>query len=157
MIKSKKHQFSINLAQYVKRRNGVPLGAAGSMSNMLSRSFGAGYFAEFWRYWNPIWGYYLSCKVFTPAKHYLPTELALLLTFLVSGIMHDLATMVVRGAPAFLFTPWFVLMALSIIVSDVLGIRYRQFNWLVRAAINTSYIGISLYLTVIFRWHFDLP
>ncbi len=34
----------LSLAQYVKKRNGVPLGASGSMTNMLSRSFGAASF-----------------------------------------------------------------------------------------------------------------
>ena len=48
-----------SLAEYVKYRNGVSLGAKGSLVNMLKNSFGAGSFRQFWKYWNPIWGYYL--------------------------------------------------------------------------------------------------
>ena len=47
---------SLTLSQYVKFRNGVPLGDSQSLSNMLHRSLGAASFAEFWQYWNPIWG-----------------------------------------------------------------------------------------------------
>lgn len=34
----------LTLSAYVKRRNGVPLGASGSLQNMLVRSLGAGTF-----------------------------------------------------------------------------------------------------------------
>ncbi len=54
----------LSLADYVQRRNGVALGARRSMRNMLWRSLGAGSFAKFWHYWNPIWGLLLgqSCS-----------------------------------------------------------------------------------------------
>ena len=77
----------LSLAQYVKKRNGVPLGASGSMTNMLSRSFGAASFPIFWHYWNPIWGYYLSRNVMSPLASFLPFSLATFLTFLVSGAL----------------------------------------------------------------------
>lgn len=38
---------TLSLSQYVKKRNGVPLGASHSMRNMLSRSFGAKSFPIF--------------------------------------------------------------------------------------------------------------
>lgn len=50
----------LTLAQYVHRRNGVPLGDSGSLRNMLIRSFGAGSFGRFWQYWNPIFDYGLG-------------------------------------------------------------------------------------------------
>ena len=56
----------LSLAQYVLRRNGVPLGAPHSLQNMLYRSFGAGTYAGFWQYWNPIWGYGLGKYVYAP-------------------------------------------------------------------------------------------
>jgi hypothetical protein len=57
---------NLTLSQYVHRRNGVPLGDAKSLPNMLHRSFGAASFAAFWQYWNPIWGYGLGKYVYTP-------------------------------------------------------------------------------------------
>ncbi len=38
---------TLSLSQYVKKRNGVPLGASHSIRNMLSRSFGAKSFPIF--------------------------------------------------------------------------------------------------------------
>ena len=54
----------VTLSQYVKRRYGIRLGGAGSLTNMLHRSLGAGSFSHFWQHWNLIWGYYLARFVF---------------------------------------------------------------------------------------------
>ncbi len=51
---------SLSLGEYVQRRNGAPLGGAGSLRIMLHRSLGARSFAAFWQHWNPIWGYALG-------------------------------------------------------------------------------------------------
>lgn len=53
---SRRANRTTTLSEYVERRNGVPLGARGSLANMLRRSLGARSFAGFWRYWSPIWG-----------------------------------------------------------------------------------------------------
>ncbi len=59
------HQWQrVRLVQYVYRRNGVPLGDSNSLRNMFIRSFGAGSFARFWQYWNPIFGYGLGKYVY---------------------------------------------------------------------------------------------
>ena len=98
---------TLSLSQYVKKRNGVPLGASHSMRNMLSRSFGAKSFPIFWQYWNPIWSYYLSRNVMRPLASFLPISLSILITFLVSGALHDLAVSVIKWNIIVFFTPWF--------------------------------------------------
>jgi len=103
-------QTTLSLSQYVKKRNGVPLGANHSMRNMLSRALGAKSFPIFWHYWNPIWGYYLSRNVMRPISQFLPMWLAVLLTFLVSGALHDIAVALVKCQAIFFFTPWFGIM-----------------------------------------------
>ncbi len=135
------------LAEYVKKRNGVALGAPGSMRNMLERSLGAGSFVLFWRYWNPIWGYYLSRKVMKPLSRFLPVWLAILLTFAVSGALHDLAISLAKGQWTLLFTPWFFLMGVIILVSGRLAISYHAQPWLIRATINSTLIAGSLLVT----------
>src|SRR3546814_14946088 len=95
-----------SLSQSILRRNGVPAGARGSLRNMFQRSLGASTFAGFWRHWNPVFGYALGRYVFAPLKRAVPSALALVATFVVCGAIHDLVIMAVRGAPAFLFTPW---------------------------------------------------
>lgn len=137
----------LSLAQYVKKRNGVPLGASDSMKNMLSHSFGASSFPVFWRYWNPIWGYYLSRNVMRPVANFLPISLATFITFLVSGALHDIAVSIIKWKAILFFTPWFGLMGLMVIGSKGAGISYGHVSWPVRALINASFIFISLGIT----------
>lgn len=138
---------SLSLSQYVKKRNGVALGGSRSMRNMLSRSMGAKSFAAFWHFWNPIWSYYLSRYVMRPLNTYLPVWFAVLITFIVSGALHDLAVSLVKWNTVVFFTPWFGLMGFIVIVSSKIGVSYGHFNWYVRAFINVSIIGASLCLT----------
>ena len=68
-------EVKLVLSDYIKKRNGVPLGASNSLRNMLYRSLGAGKFSVFWRYWNPIWSYYLGKYIFIvplPPSIFLP-------------------------------------------------------------------------------------
>ena len=126
----------MNLSNYVKKRNGVPLGNRDSLSNMLNRSLGAGKFSIFWQYWNPIWGYYLGKNIFKPLKFIFPPALSLIITFVVCGFIHDLAIMLLKWKFTLLRTQWFLLMGLSVIFGDYAKIEYSKFPWIARAAIN---------------------
>jgi hypothetical protein len=111
---------------------------------MLVRSLGADSFAGFWRYWNPIFGYGLGRFVFVPLKRVAPVPLALLATFVVSGAVHDLVTAAVRGSGAFLFTPWFFLLGLGVLLGDALKMDTSSWAWSVRAAVNVAYLAACL-------------
>ncbi len=136
----------MNLSDYIKRRNGVPLGHSDSLRNMLSRSLGAGKFSIFWQYWNPIWGFYLGKYIFKPLKLMFPQALSLLITFVVCGFIHDLAIMLLKWEFTLLLTPWFLFMGLSVIISDYAKIDYSKFSWIVRAVINITIISGCLFL-----------
>jgi len=140
------HQQALTLAGYIRRRNGVPAGARGGLRNMLARSFGAQSFAGFWRYWNPVFGYIFGRYVYQPARRVLPRAFALIVTFLVCGVVHDLVTMAVRGAPAFLFTPWFFFLGLGVVVSEALGWHTGALSRGGRTAINAAYLVAALAL-----------
>lgn len=146
----------LTLAQYVERRNGVPLGAPNSLRNMLHRSLGAGSFAGFWQYWNPIWGYGLGKYVYAPLRRVLPPWIALILTFVVSGGIHDLATMAIRGSGAFLFTPWFFLLGIGVVLGRAVGMDLSSRPWLVRAGVNLTYIAVCLAVTLIAKQFFAI-
>lgn len=139
-------QNTVSLAQYVKKINGVPMGAKRSMRNMFLRAFGAHSFSAFWHYWNPIWGYYLSRKVMKPLCLYTPIWLAAFLTFLVSGALHDIAISIVKWELIIFFTPWFGLMGALAVLSKKFAISYTG-PWLVRAIINAIIICSTLLLT----------
>jgi D-alanyl-lipoteichoic acid acyltransferase DltB (MBOAT superfamily) len=134
----------LTLAKYVRRRNGVPLGAPGGLRAMFARSLGASSFAGFWRYWNPIFGYLLGRYVFVPLKRVLPSSLSLVLTFVVCGALHDLVTSVVRGSPAFLFTPWFLFLGIGVLLGSALRMDTSSRSWSVRAGVNFAYLALCL-------------
>ena len=133
-----------------KRRNGVPLGGSGSLSHMLYRSLGASSFNQFWRYWNPIWGYYLSRYIFSPLKSLLPTSIALVLTFTFSGFLHDLVVSLIKREMVLVITPWFFVIGMSIIISQALHIQYKELNWYWCAMINISYLIGTFFLSTYF-------
>lgn len=139
----------LTLYRYIRRRNGVPAGAAGGLRNMLYRAFGAPTFAGFWRYWNPVFGYALGRYVFVPLKRALPVPLALVATFVICGALHDLVTAAVRGAPAFLFTPWFFFLALGVLCGQASGLDLSGRRWLLRAGANFAYVAVCLALTLV--------
>ena len=140
-------QKAVSLAKYVKKRNGVAIGASGSMKNMFQRALGAGSFTQFWHYWNPVWGYYLSRNVMKPASSFLPVWLAVLITFAVSGGLHDIAVSVVKWQFILFFTPWFVFMGLMVVVTKYLDLTYGGLPWGVKAVINSAFIGVCLAAT----------
>jgi len=126
----------LNLSDYVKKRNGVPLGASNSLRNMMIRSLGAGKFSQFWIYWNPIWSYYLGKYIFKPLKRIFPPALSLILTFAFCGFLHDLAIMSLRWNFELLLTPWFLIMGFCVVLGEYAKIDYSKFTWIIRASIN---------------------
>ena len=147
----------LTLAQYVERRNGVPLGDSNSLRNMLQRSFGATSFAGFWHYWNPIWGYGLGKYVYSPLQRVLPAVLALIMTFVISGGIHDLVTMALRRSVTFLFTPWFFVLGVGVMVGRVAGMDLSSRSWGIRASINLAYLVIGLAITLMAKRVLAIP
>ena len=147
----------VTLGQYIRRRNGVPAGAPGSLRNMLNRSLGAGTFAGFWRYWNPVFGYYLGRYIYQPLQRILPRAIALISTFVACGVLHDLVTMAVRGSVTFLFTPWFLLLGTGVVVGGLARLDFSRRPWLVRAGINLAYVGGCLVATIAARRLLSIP
>jgi hypothetical protein len=118
---------------------------------MFFRSLGAGSFAEFWRYWNPIFSYYLGRYVFKPSKRILPPALSLILTFIICGALHDAVSILFRGSFALLFTPWFLFMGLGVVIGNITGLEYSGQRWIFRAVINVFYIGACLSLAILLK------
>lgn len=136
----------MNLADYVKKRNGVPLGASNSLRNMMVRSLGAGKFSKFWIHWNPIWSYFLGLYIFKPLKIIFPFSLSLILTFTFCGFLHDLVIMLLRWNFELLLTPWFLLMGFCVILGEYAKIDYSKFTWIIRAFINMLIILSCLFI-----------
>lgn len=140
---------SISLSAYVKKRNGVSLGASGSLRYMLKNSLGAGTFADFWRYWNPVWGYYLAKFVMRPLSRALPSSVATMLTFSVSGFLHDVAVMLIKLQPSFVLTLWFSVMGSAVVLTSYAQLSYRHVIWPIRALANLSIVASCYWLSTI--------
>jgi hypothetical protein len=137
----------MTLGEYIKKRNGVAMGSSHSFRNNLYRSLGAKNFSTFWNYWNPIFGYYLGKRIFKPLRKYVPPAVALLITFLFCGLLHDAVTTIFRGNVSFFFSIWFVLMAVSVLVTRWLKQDFSTKPWLFRACANMAIISSCLLVT----------
>lgn len=149
-------RHNLTLAQHVALRNGVPLGDGTSLRNMLHRSFGAASYAGFWQYWNPIWGYGLGKYVYAPARRILPPAAAFIVTFIISGGIHDLAMMAVSRSVVFLFTPWFFLLGVGAVLGRAAGMDLGQRPFLIRVTVNFTYLVTCLLLTLLAKRMFGL-
>jgi len=138
----------LTLGQYVHRRNGVPLGASGALSNMLYRSFTADSLTKFWQYWNPIWGYYLSKLVFAPINRYLPRAVAVVMTFLVSGVVHDLAVFALTGTFTGVISVWFLILGMVVMFGQVMHLNYSKLAIHYRVLIHLVYLGLCFAITI---------
>jgi len=128
----------MTLGEYVLMRNGVPLGAKGSLPNNLRNSLGAGSNADFWRHWNPIWGYYLAKLVYLPLNRLVPQWVSTLAAFAVSGALHDLAVGLLGIAWQGFFTGWFLVMGMFLVFSKAFDISYAELSLWQRVAVNVS-------------------
>lgn len=147
----------ITLGDYVRRHNGVPLGASGSNVAMFRRSLGAGSLASFWRHWNPVFGYYLARFVFSPLRRMLPRSFAVVLTFLASGLVHDAVMWLFGSTTRFLFTTWFAFAGVAVVAGSAAGLDYSELRWRTRMAINVAVIATCLGISIVVRRLLSIP
>ncbi len=130
---------------------------------MLTRSFGAGSPAEFWRYWNPVYGHILHYRCYRPLRRWFARGPALLLTFAGSGfLLHDLPfgwwlrVLKTGSLPLPFVSLWFVLIGTGVLLAEALGISYDNKRLGVRIVLNSLAIllplTIALWLNRIVSW-----
>jgi D-alanyl-lipoteichoic acid acyltransferase DltB (MBOAT superfamily) len=141
----------MTLSEYVLKRNGVPLGARGSLANNLGRALGAGSNADFWRHWNPVWGFYLARFIYLPLKSHIPRWLATIAAFAVSGALHDLAVGLLGIAWQSFFTSWFTVMGAFLVLSRSLQIDYSGLSFVLRVLLNIGSLIICYAITMQLR------
>ncbi len=134
------HRPSLN--QYLRFRLGNK-GGWRAWFNFFIQPFGAASFAQFWRLWNPVYGYYLYYFSYSPLSRVMPRDAAMLTTFVACGfLLHDL--------PAWVFTravlpPGATIAFMMFGLGAVLGERFHMdlSSWpiLARAAVNVAYVA----------------
>ena len=122
---------------------------------MFWRSFTAPTLSAFWRYWNPGYGFFLLKYCYGPLRKYVPHAMALILTFSFCGFFaHDcffLIPAAMMGNRSVLFpfvTCWFLLISLSILATDGLGVSFESFPPLLRVLVHIS-VPASTFLLVV--------
>jgi len=133
----------ISLKDYVKKRNGVALGHSNSLAKMLKRSLTARSFDLFWVYWNPIWNYYLNRYVYKSLNELTHQFIAILLTFVFSGFIHDLVGVFIYKKTILFFTLWFMTMGSVVAVFKHKKIKYASRSTAIICFINTSIVLTS--------------
>jgi hypothetical protein len=78
----------------------------------------------------------------------VPAAPALIATFVVCGLLHDLVTMAVRGSVAFLFTPWFFFLGTGVVLGNAFDMDLSGSPWPVRAMVHLGYLSICLLLVL---------
>ncbi len=84
-----------------------------------------------------------------PLKKVFPSRISLILTFIMTGIVHDLVTMAVRQDVAFLFTPWVFFLGIGVVLGKTAGMDIAARSWGVRAAAQLTYLGFCLALAIL--------
>ncbi len=150
---SRRHR-PLTFGEYLKLRLGRRVGRT-AWFNFFIRPFGARSFAEFWRLWNPVYGYFLSYYVYRPLTRIFPRPAAILLTFVAAGfLLHDLpAWLATRRVLPPGATIAFVLFGIGAIVSDWLGMDLGSWPTWLRALVNVAYLAgcIGVMLGIVLR------
>ena len=136
------HARTVSLQRYVDQRLGSPTGAWDALRRMFVLAFTASSFAAFWRYWNPVYGYYLYYWAYRPLRRLVPRPVAVVVTFAGCGLLlHDLPHLPFTGIP--LITMWFVVLSIGVLLSDALRMDLSGQPRMLRVASNVLYLVVS--------------
>lgn len=145
----------ITLAEFIAQRLGDEQKPGALLKRMFILSFGAGSFREFWRYWNPVYGYFLYYYCYKPLRRFLPAPLCVIATFASSGFfLHDLAfgwwirAIRTQTLPLPFVTLWFSLIALGVLLTGSLRLSWRDNPFRVRALLNGGCIVLPFLLAL---------
>lgn len=131
-------------------------GSSNQLKNWFERSWGARSFADFWRYFNPVYGYYLSYYAYRPLRRIVPRALAMWLTFIASGfLLHDLVGWALGRRIRFPeMTLVFALLGLGALASDALRMDMSRWPFVARAGANIAYIVVCFLIVtqLLLRW-----
>ena len=136
----------VSLSRYLRYRlgegNDVEL-----LKAMIARAFTARSFSDFWRYWNPVYGYALDRWCYRPLHRVLPRPVAVVLTFTACGfLLHDVPfgwaiTFATTGRVSFpLIGAWFLLIGLAVVAGEALRLDFRRLGSPCRVLLHVAHL-----------------
>jgi D-alanyl-lipoteichoic acid acyltransferase DltB (MBOAT superfamily) len=142
------------LHRYLRFRLG-PAGGGKAWFNFFIKPFGASSFAEFWREWNPVYGYFLYYYAYQPLSRLMPRPLAVFATFIACGFfLHDVpAWAVTRRVLPPGATIAFALFAAGALLGERFRMNLSSWPAVARAAVNFAYLTgcIAAMLAIVLR------
>jgi hypothetical protein len=78
-----------------------------------------------------------------PISGFVPIWNAVIVTFMMSSLMHDLTISIFYQEIYVLFTPWFGLMGLFVVLTEKFNISYADHPWPLRVLANSIFLGAS--------------
>lgn len=112
--------------EYQRRRLGRRGPQWQQIVRMVRRAFGSPTFAGFWRYWNPLFGYYLFYRCYRPLVRVVPRAIAVILTFAASGVIHDAFASLAVQRPFAWCTAGFTLFGVYVVIEESAGWNLRK-------------------------------
>ena len=141
-------QQRVTLAQFIELRLGESDNFAVLLKRMLALSFGAGSFRDFWRYWNPVYGYYLLYYCYTPLGRILPRWLCVIITFACSGFfLHDfpfgwwIRALKNQSLPVPFVALWFSTIGIIVLVAEAVKLDLKSFPLPARVFVNVLHLA----------------
>ncbi len=116
----------MKLKKYLTYKFGNYTGSFDGILYMLKQSFLAPTFREFWQNWNPLWSYYLIYYVYKPFNKLFTKSLSILLTFVISGFLHDCVAMILMQKYSYKMTLFFFLLAIFVLVEKALNFNITK-------------------------------
>ncbi len=146
----------MTLTQFISKRLGDEQNAGVLLKRMFVLSFGAPSFREFWRYWNPVYGYFLFYYCYKPLRRTLPRAVCVVATFFVSGfVLHDLLfgwwiRAIRMESLQFPFVGiWFSLMGLLVLLTSALHLSWPGQPFMIRVLLNSACIVLAFLLALV--------
>jgi hypothetical protein len=143
----------MTVEEYIKYRTGS-IDLLKVIRVIFTKPFKASSLRKFWWYWNPGYGYYLLFYCYRPLRTLLPHSLALILTFLICGFLHDILYLVpiaiMDGGkiPLPFVTTWFLLISIGIIISEYMRINFKNIRTWFRPIIHFGFLALTFAATV---------
>ncbi len=148
----------VSLAEFIALRLGNASEPGALLGRMFCLSFGAVSFRDFWRYWNPVYGYVLNYYCYKPLQRLLPRPVCVVATFAASGfILHDLPfgwwirALRTNSLPLPFVALWFSLMGLLVLLTDSFNLSWGSRSALARAALNGACIVLPFFIALLIQ------
>lgn len=135
------------LQRYIELRLDGVQGELPLLKKMFIKSFTRSNFRKFWTIWNPIFSYVLTYFVFKPIRNITSSGVAIFLTFLISGLFHDLFAWIILGKVQFATSMLFIIYAVLVLIETRLKITLPQ-NDYYRVAYNLGMLLLPFFVVV---------